>query len=249
MTARFDVVIHGTSFRTNLVSLGISTVALVRGDDNTLLDTGHFGNRKQLLDALKKLGLSPPDINRVILTHSHWDHVLNLELFRNAEVVINSDELSHVHSIMGYDWATPRYLGLMLENMDVKAVKGDQPITKNIRIIETPGHSQGHQSVIVRTEDEVILFSGDAMPTLRSYFRELPDYITVSEEVARRSIIKLKDLSPDFYYPGHDRPFRVVGGKPEYLAQTALKVVFRRETEENFGIVLSTEDAEKPEKM
>jgi hypothetical protein len=41
----------------------------------------------------------------------------------------------------------------------------------------------------------------------------------------------------------------VVGGQPEYLKHTELKVVFRRETEENFSITLSTEDSEKPEKM
>jgi N-acyl homoserine lactone hydrolase len=247
--AKFEVVLQGTGFRTNLVSLGISTVALVRDDGNTLLDTGHFGNRRQLLSSLEKKGLKPAEIDTVILTHSHWDHVLNLELFGNAEVVINSKELRHALSIKGYDWATPSYIGRVLENMKVKAVEGNQSLSKNMRVVETPGHSPGHQSVVVRTGKGTILFSGDAMPTLRSYFRGLPDYFTVSEEEARRSIARLKDLKPDFYYPGHDRPFRLVGGQPEYLEHTELKVVFRRETEENFGIALSTEDPEKPEKM
>jgi len=93
------------------------------------------------------------------------------------------------------------------------------------------------------------LFTGDAMPTLRSYFRGLPDFITTNEEEARRSIVKLKELKPDVYYPGHDRPFHIVNGGPKYLAHSELKVIFRRETEENFGIVLGTEDSEKPEKI
>jgi N-acyl homoserine lactone hydrolase len=247
--SKFDILLHGTSFRTNLVSLGICTVALIRGEKNILLDTGHFGNRRQLLNSLNALGLMPSDIDTVILTHSHWDHVLNLELFRNAEVVISSKEVNHIDSIKGYDWATPSYLGDILKNMKTKDVEGDKKLSMDISVVETPGHSPGHQSIVVRKDGEIIMFCGDAMPTMRSYFRELPDYITVSEEEARRSIRKMKDLKPDVYYPGHDRPFRITNGKPEYLGQTELKLIFRRESEENFGIMLGTEEAEKPEKM
>jgi glyoxylase-like metal-dependent hydrolase (beta-lactamase superfamily II) len=246
--ARYDVILQGSSFRTNLASLGLSTIALVRGDGNILLDTGHFGNRRQLLNALEKLGITPADIDTVILTHSHWDHALNLEVFGRAEVVINSKELNHVNSIKGYDWATPSFLGGVLEKRRVKVVEGDVPLSRDVFLVETPGHSPGHQSVLVETDEGRVLFSGDAMPTMRSYIRELPDYIVVSDDVARSSIRKMKNLKPDVFYPGHDRPFRVVDGNPEYLTQTELKVIFRGETE-NFGILLSTENAEKPEKM
>ena len=246
--ARFDVVMQGSSFRTNLVSLGLCTVALVREDENTLLDTGHFGNRRQILRALSNLGLAPSDIDSVILTHSHWDHVLNLEIFSRASVVINSMELNHVRSIVGYDWATPSYLSKILEKREVKVTVGDQAISKDMRVIETPGHSPGHQAVLVRTERGNVLFSGDAMPTLRSYQLGLPDYITVNEEEAGRSVAKLRDLKPDSIYPGHDRPFKLVDGKLEYIEHSELKVIFRGE-KENFGMVLGTEEAENPERM
>ena len=248
MTARFDVVMQGSSFRTNLVSLGLCTVGLVREEENTLLDTGHFGNRRQILRALRNLGLAPSDIGNVILTHSHWDHVLNLELFSGAAVLISSRELKHAQSIKGYDWATPSYFGKILEKMEVKVTEGDQVISKDVRVIETPGHSPGHQAVLVRTEQGTVLFSGDALPTLRSYLLGLPDYITVGDEEASRSIARLKELKPDFIYPGHDRPFRLINGKPEYIGHSELKVIFRGETE-NFGMVLGTEEAEKPERV
>jgi len=247
--ARLDIVMQGSSFRTNLTSLGICTIALIREKDNVLLDTGHFGNRRQVLDALKSLGLSPSDIDRVILTHSHWDHALNLEIFSHATVLINSKELAHIRSVKGGDWATPSAVGLIMGRMKTQTTTGDQALSDDIRVIETPGHSPGHQSVLVRTEKGTALLTGDAMPTLRSYFRGLPDYITTTEEEARRSIAKLKELKPDVYYPGHDRPFHIVNARPEYLAHSELKVVFRRETEENFGIILSTEEPEKPEKI
>jgi len=246
---RVDILMQGSGFRTNLVSLGICTIALIREKSNILVDTGHFGNRRQILDALKRLGLSPSDIDGVILTHSHWDHSLNLELFRNATVFINSKELAYVHSVKGDDWATSIGLGMVIEKMRTEIVEGDKDLSKNIRVIESPGHSPGHQAVMVRTEEGTALFTGDAMPTLRSYFRGLPDFITTTEEEARRSIIKLKALKPDVYYTGHDRPFHIVKDKPEYLSQSQIKVIFRRETEENFGIVLGTEASDKPERV
>jgi len=247
--ARVDILMQGSGFRTNLVSLGICTIALIREKGNVLIDTGHFGNRRQILDALKRLGLSSPDVDKVILTHSHWDHSLNLELFENATIFINSKELAYLRSVKRDDWATSISLGMIMEKMKTEIVKGDYNLSNDIRVIETPGHSPGHQAVLVRTEEGTALFTGDAMPTLRSYFRGLPDFITNTEDEARRSITKLKALKPDAYYPGHDRPFRIVKEKPEYLSHSEIKVIFRRETEENFGIVLGTEAPEKPEKV
>jgi len=247
--ARLNILMQGSSFRTNLASLGICTIALIRGGDNILVDTGHFGNRRLILDALKRLGLTPSDIDKVILTHSHWDHALNLELFSDATVIINSKELAYIRSIEGYDLATPIVLGQIMEKMKIQIMTGDRDLSDDIRVIETPGHSQGHQAILVWLEEGTALFTGDAMPTLRSYFRGLPDFITTNEDEARRSIVKLKELKPDVYYPGHDRPFHIVNGSPKYLAHSELKVIFRRETEENFGIVLGTEDSEKPEKI
>ena len=247
--ARLDIIMQGSSFRTNLATLGICTIALIREKDNLLVDTGHFGTRRQVLKGLELLGLTPRDIERVILTHAHWDHALNLELFSHATVLINAKELAHVNSVKGDDWATSGILRLIMEKVRVQTTEGDEELSKDVTVVETAGHSPGHQSVLVTTQTGKTLLSGDAMPTLRSYLRGLPDYITTSEEEARRSIEKLKMLRPDVYYPGHDRPFRITNGEAEYVGQSELKVIFRRETEENFSIMLSTEISEKPEKV
>jgi glyoxylase-like metal-dependent hydrolase (beta-lactamase superfamily II) len=247
--AKLNIIMQGSGFRTNLVSLGICTIALIGDRGNMLVDTGHFGNRRQIIDALKHLDLSPLDIDKVILTHSHWDHSLNIELFRNATVYINSKELSHARSVKGDDWATSVSLGMILDKMKTDIQVGDMDLSNDVRVIECPGHSPGHQAVLVRTDEGTALFSGDAMPTLRSYMRGLPDFISTTEDEARRSINKLKSLKPETFYPGHDRPFRINGGKPEYLSHSEIKVIFRREIEENFGIALGTEEADRPEKV
>jgi glyoxylase-like metal-dependent hydrolase (beta-lactamase superfamily II) len=247
--ARFDIIMQGSSLRTDQASLGICTIALIRDRGTILLDTGHFGTRRQVLASLERLGVKPVDIDHVILSHAHWDHSLNLELFPKATVVINSKELDFIHRVKGDDWATPNVIAILLDRMKVQTTKGDEDLTDDVRVIETPGHSPGHQAVLVKTDEGGALFTQDAMPTMRSYLRGLPDFIVTTEREARRSVEKLKGLNPTLYYPGHDRPFRIVDGRPEYVGHSTLGIIVRRETEENFRIVLGTEEAEKPERM
>lgn len=64
-----------------------SAVYVLKLEKNILIDTSSEDNRKELIKDLNELKLSPEDINMIILTHSHWDHTGNLELFKNAEII------------------------------------------------------------------------------------------------------------------------------------------------------------------
>lgn len=209
-----------------------------------LIDTGHFGTRKQILDSLSRFNVKPSEIDNVILSHAHWDHSLNLELFPKATVIINAKELDFIRNRS--DFEIPSMLAMLLEKMQLQTTEGDEDLTDDIRIIETPGHTIGHQAILIKTDRETALFTQDAMPTLRSYLRGVPDYIKTTEKEARKSIKKLQQLNPNIYYSGHDRSFRIVDGIPEYTEHSALEIIVRRETEENLRIALKTEKAEKP---
>jgi glyoxylase-like metal-dependent hydrolase (beta-lactamase superfamily II) len=56
------------------------------GKDNILIDTSSKATRQELLDELKQLKIEPKDIHIILLTHRHWDHIENLELFPNAKI-------------------------------------------------------------------------------------------------------------------------------------------------------------------
>lgn len=170
-------------------------------------------------------------------------------LFPKATVVINANEFDFIHRVSEDNWATPRIIAPLLDNMKVRKTEGDEDIFDDVRVIETPGHSVGHQAVLIKTDKGPVLFTHDAIPTLRSYLRGIPDYVTTNEQEARRSVMKLKELNPSIYYPGHDRPFCIIDGIPKYVGHSSLGVIVRGETEENLRIVLGTEDAEKPEKI
>jgi len=61
-----------------------------------LIDTGSSANSDELIDDLNELNIKPEDINLILLTHRHWDHIGNISLFKNAEVFdsVNIDELT-----------------------------------------------------------------------------------------------------------------------------------------------------------
>jgi len=73
-----------------------SCVYLIRLENkNILIDTSSETNQQELISDLKKLKILPTEINIVILTHSHWDHTENLNLFTKATIIssYNSSEL------------------------------------------------------------------------------------------------------------------------------------------------------------
>jgi len=75
---------------------GSCVYVLKLDNKNILIDTSSPENKNELLNDLSKLKLKPEDINFIILTHSHWDHIGNLNLFKNAKIITskNLNELS-----------------------------------------------------------------------------------------------------------------------------------------------------------
>lgn len=61
-----------------------------------LFDTGNIGDRAQLVNALKKKGISAETIDYVFLSHLHYDHSLNMELFKNAKYFVSKEEVEYL---------------------------------------------------------------------------------------------------------------------------------------------------------
>lgn len=79
-------------FQLNFKQFGSCVYLLeLKKDKNILIDTSSEDNREELIKYLNTLKLSPEDINIVILTHNHWDHTGNLNLFKNAKIINNKN--------------------------------------------------------------------------------------------------------------------------------------------------------------
>ena len=215
--ATLDVLTYGFALNTDQGSFGYSTNSLLRvGSHNILIDTGPSSRRAFLYRALQARDLSPEDIDIIILTHMHWDHCQNTDLFPNARVVVNPTEIDYARNPNPWDMAVAGAMADMMRKMKVEIVSEGDTVVEGVSVIETPGHTKGHMSVLAEVEGEQILIAGDAMPESGTVARGLPYNVFWDVDDARESVEKMV-ASSQVFYPGHDRPFRVEDDHIHYL--------------------------------
>lgn len=222
---KVDVLLNGHPLRATQGVVGFCTMALIEGEKRTLVDTGHVGRRNVLLAALAERGLTPDDIDYTVMTHAHWDHAQNFDLFRNAPTLIHGWERRYAQDPHVNDWATPAWTGAMIETQpNIVEVEDGHEIEAGVRILHTPGHSPGCVSVLVDTDDGVGAVTGDVLHYSAVALTRVNPLVFWSEKDARRSIDRILEAA-DTIYPGHDRPFRLVNGdKVEYLQPMELEL-------------------------
>jgi N-acyl homoserine lactone hydrolase len=140
-----------------------------------LVDTGVGGPQEVLndwrvvnrtaADALSDLGMTPADISLVINTHLHFDHCGQNAVFRHAPIYVQRRELARAER------ESPelcQWFGFM--NARFELLDGDAEVLPGVAVIATPGHTEGHQCVVVHTGgNEADLLIGDAAYTPRQY--------------------------------------------------------------------------------
>jgi N-acyl homoserine lactone hydrolase len=107
---------------------------------------------------LAKFNLKPEDINIVIVTHLHCDHIALGNLYKNARFIVQQKELNYAlspHPIDAVLYDRSFFNGL---NWDV--VNGDKEILPGISVLLTPGHSPGGQSVEISTPAGKAIITG-----------------------------------------------------------------------------------------
>src|SRR5260221_4491797 len=134
------------------------------GGPGQLLSDWRVVNRS-VADALAELDMTPGDIGLVINTHLHFDHCGQNAVFKHAAFYVQRAELSRAQreSRELYDWFD--FASARFELLD-----GDTEVLPGLAVIATPGHTAGHQCVVVRSGDEVSdVLIGDAAYTPRLY--------------------------------------------------------------------------------
>src|SRR5437867_6018335 len=117
----------------------------------------HWYRPQTLLSQLAALGVQPSDIRFVAVSHTHPDHIGNVELFPQAMLLVQKAE---------YDWPgannTPRFNPAH----PVTKLDGDKDVfgDGSVTILSTPGHTPGHQSLLVKLpKTGALVLSGDAV--------------------------------------------------------------------------------------
>jgi len=160
-----------------------------------VLDDWQVVNRS-VADALADYDMSPADIGLVINTHLHFDHCGQNAVFARAPAYVQRAELSRAQreETELYEW-----FGFM--NARFELLDGDAEVLPGLEVIATPGHTEGHQCVVVRRQDGFDLLIGDAAYTPRQYAEpdrgKLPAGQASDIPVWRESVRRIRSLCPE----------------------------------------------------
>ena len=112
---------------------------------------------KTLAAQLEELGVKPDDIKFVAVSHTHPDHAGNVELFPKSMLMVQKAE---------YEWPGPNGAPRFKPEHPVTLLEGDRDIfgDGSLTIMSTPGHTPGHQSLLVKLpKTGAIILTGDAV--------------------------------------------------------------------------------------
>jgi N-acyl homoserine lactone hydrolase len=186
------------------MSSGCYLVQLSDGT-NILIDSGHPDDFQlpagaastlhvSLVELLDQIGVKPADISTVVCTHFDIDHAGHHELFDRAEFVVQRRQ--HDLAMNGAErfasgrkhWGDPR--------LQYRLVDGDVDLVEGLSLIETSGHTTGHQSVLVTLpESGPILLAIDAVMLARLFVSDRPPWLAdENADESRASTRKLLDL-------------------------------------------------------
>ena len=101
--------------------------------------------------------MKPADIKYVAVSHTHPDHIGNVELFPQSMLLVQKAE---------YEWPSPLGVGRFKPEHPVTKLEGDYDVfgDGSVTIIATPGHTPGHQSLLVKLpKTGALVLSGDAV--------------------------------------------------------------------------------------
>ncbi len=161
-----------------------------------------------LSEGLARFGVTPAEIDIVILTHLHLDHVAYVQEVKHARFIVQAAEVEFARN----PHPTDRFYDFrVLEGLDLEIVQGDVQVTPHVRLILTPGHTVGGQSVAVDTAAGKAVITGfccihdnfDQAARLRGKPRVIVPGIHHDVIAAYDSMVRVKDMA-DIIIANHD---------------------------------------------
>jgi glyoxylase-like metal-dependent hydrolase (beta-lactamase superfamily II) len=156
---------------------------------------------KTLTEQLADIGLTPRDITRVAISHTHGDHIGNVGLFPNSTILMQQAEYSWINSPNGPNDNVNQLMALARELLGIPKnlqlingaadVFGDGSVT----LIPTPGHTPGHQSLLVHLKNSgFVILSGDVVHSEENFMRNIVPSLNTNKQDSLASMGKIRAL-------------------------------------------------------
>jgi N-acyl homoserine lactone hydrolase len=148
----------------------------------------HWRRPKTLASQLDRLTVKPADIKFLAISHTHPDHIGNVELFPAAMLLVQKAE---------YEWPSPLGVGRFKPEHPVHKLEGDYDVfgDGSVMIIATPGHTPGHQSLLVKLPNTgALVLSGDAVHFQSNWENRRAPSINTDKDQTLASMRRIADV-------------------------------------------------------
>jgi N-acyl homoserine lactone hydrolase len=184
------------------------------GTGSALIDRLYKPRRIELADALAEADVSLREITAVVNTHLHFDHCGNNRLFAGVPILVQAVELEAAKQP---HYTVPEWVNFSGANY--VPVRGAYSLSENLELLATPGHTPGHQSLIVRSQGHTEIIVGQAAYTAAEFQlfcqrrneepapaldRCIESNATWSAEAYVASLAALEELRPERAFFSHD---------------------------------------------
>jgi glyoxylase-like metal-dependent hydrolase (beta-lactamase superfamily II) len=179
--------------------IAVPNCCLIRAAENYVVDPGVMMQGAPVTGALRKRDIEP-HTTKVILTHTHFDHVQALIEFVQRETYVHEIELEAPYAAIES--------GVLDMVRPIKLTGEEGEIEPGLRWILTPGHSRGLISLLVDTDDGLVVIASDCVGPLPEYFEKmkLPENFGDERKELLHQWERIRELDPYMVIPGHNPP-------------------------------------------
>jgi hydroxyacylglutathione hydrolase len=211
----------------------VYVIGIPNSKDLSMIDAGLMGKGKYKVEAIRRLGIPLEDIRRVIMTHTHLDHIGCLkeimEQVPHAELWVHEVEAAPLEQgdergVYGMDM----FRSMCMSQYSLKPGAFKFDVTRKLKggetleiggmsweVLHIPGHSAG--SIALYQSEQKVLIPGDTV--YADYAIGRFDLHGADGSALSQSLMRLAELDVDVLLPGHNRI--VKGVKPGYIRDTA----------------------------
>ncbi|MGD0976009.1 MAG: MBL fold metallo-hydrolase [Candidatus Korobacteraceae bacterium] len=210
---KMELVFQGFPGKLSRGYMGWSSVVYIETQGTKIVfDTGGPGKRSDLRARLQECGAKAEDIDILVFSHFHDDHVYNFDYFPKAKILLHAKESEWVKTDPD-SFPIPKFLYPAVVNTGrLQLIEGEVEIAPGVQTIFTPGHTPGCMSLVLRDKDmPTTVLAGDAVKNI-SELATGKVAMSWNNDCSAQSIAKIRKIA-EVVVAGHDRMLQVFPDK------------------------------------